>query len=378
MLFSSPNFSGINWAHCQDCKQEIRFLLLTECTEVSKQSPTNYCIDNRAERIHILIASFPPSLSIWRWKDLSCCFLLLHYLLPCGALLAGFISDFAGCFWGSLWNVFLTPNNPFPRFLSLAPVAFSLMINPPPKIFKVNWATRRSQNPFNTVLRKGDVVLVPWLTWKENRGSFLSLALLASLVLYGWTSNDWLGVICVTIEATWTLFYVLCWRLLHSEWGGFLFEERRCVSDSATRWWSYSWIGMRLTGSGSGEGSRYHWKIWEIWWCLKPHNHILKQICSIPVFMNITKLHTPSENLWLHLHITNLPVSYCQLLPVKAQVCSEGNKERGQSQRDPVQQGSRNNFNILKGHSWYLWIVVWLVNYTLFDSVDMYIIRPLN
>lgn len=156
------------------------------------------------------------------------------------------------------------------------------------------------------------------------------------------------------------------------------FEERRCVSDSATRWWSYSWFGMRLTGSGSGEGSRYHWKIWEIWWCLKPHNHILKQICSIPVFMNITKLHTPSENLWLHLHITNLPVSYCQLLPVKAQVCSEGNKERGQSQRDPVQQGSRNNFNILKGHSWYLWIVVWLVNYTLFDSVDMYIIRPLN
>lgn len=58
-------------------------------------------------------------LSIWRWKDLSCCFLLLHYLLPCGALLAGFISDFAGCFWGSLWNVVLTPNNPFPAFSHL-------------------------------------------------------------------------------------------------------------------------------------------------------------------------------------------------------------------------------------------------------------------
>lgn len=113
----------------------------------------------------------------------------------------------------------------FSRFLSLAPVAFPLMINPPPKIFKVNWATSCSQNPFNTVLRKGDVVLVPWLTWKENRGSFLSLALLASLVLYGWTSNDWLGVICVTIEATWTLFYVVCWRLLHSEWGGFLLKR---------------------------------------------------------------------------------------------------------------------------------------------------------
>ena len=65
-----------------------------------------------------------PFLSIWRWKDLSCCFLLLHYLLPCGALLAGFISDFAGCFWGSLWNVFLTPNNPFP--------AFSCLLQSPP------------------------------------------------------------------------------------------------------------------------------------------------------------------------------------------------------------------------------------------------------
>ncbi len=82
-----------------------------------KSSKRLYWLQNWAyTHSHCFLSLF---LSIWRWKDLSCCFLLLHYLLPCGALLAGFISDFTGCFWGSLWNVFLTPNNPFPAFSHL-------------------------------------------------------------------------------------------------------------------------------------------------------------------------------------------------------------------------------------------------------------------
>lgn len=58
-------------------------------------------------------------------------------------------------------------------------------------------------------LGRGMLFLFLWLTWKENRGFSLSLALLASLVQYGWTSNDWLPVICVTIGAT-RGFYALC------------------------------------------------------------------------------------------------------------------------------------------------------------------------
>lgn len=89
-----------------------------------------------------------------------------------------------------------------------------------------------------------------WLTWKENREFSLSLALLASLVQYGWTSNDWLPVICVTIEATWALF-MLC-VALWMRWGGFL-EGGRYVSDTATRWWGYTWFKTRLAGRWRGK-----------------------------------------------------------------------------------------------------------------------------
>lgn len=222
--------------------------------------------------------------------------------------------------------------------------------NPPQHIFKVNWATLWSQNPFNTVLRKGDVVLVPWLTWKENRGSFFVISLI-SIISAIWMNFKWLAWSYLCYHRS-NMNAILCSVLetvaLRMRWVPF--EESWCVPDSTTRWWSNSWFRMRLTGSG--EGSWRRWKIWEIWWCLKPHNHNLKQICFIPVFMNVTKLHTPSENLWLHLHITNFPFTYCQLLPVKAQVCSEENKERGQSKRNPMWQGSRNIFNILKEHRW--------------------------
>lgn len=48
--------------------------------------------------------------------------------------------------------------------------------------------------------------LFRWLTWKENRGASLSLALLASLAQYRRTSNDCLPVICVSREAARALF----------------------------------------------------------------------------------------------------------------------------------------------------------------------------
>lgn len=48
--------------------------------------------------------------------------------------------------------------------------------------------------------------LFRWLTWKENRGASLSLALLASLAQCRRTSNDWLPVICVSREAAQALF----------------------------------------------------------------------------------------------------------------------------------------------------------------------------
>lgn len=99
-------------------------------------------------------------------------------------------------------------------------------------------------------LGRGMLFLFLWLTWKENRGFSLSLTLLASLVQYGWTSNDWLPVICVTIEATWAIF-MLC-VALWMRWGGFL-EGGRYVSDTTTRWWGYTWFKTRLAGRWWGK-----------------------------------------------------------------------------------------------------------------------------
>lgn len=111
------------------CSLLLSFVTLTEHTSYAiKFSPflLNICEFQRNVQpntvstievgVYVLSPLLSLILSIWRWKDLSYCFLLLHYLLQCAALLAGFISDFAGCFLASLWNVFLTPNNPLPAF----------------------------------------------------------------------------------------------------------------------------------------------------------------------------------------------------------------------------------------------------------------------
>lgn len=201
----------------------LSFITLTEYTSYAiKFSPflLNICEFQRKVQpntvstievgVYVLSPLLSLILSIWRWKDLSCCFLLLHYLLPCAALLAGFISDFAGCFWGSLWNVFLTPNNPLPAFpLCSLPLLWKQ------KKEKKNNNLRFSKrnNPESEIkvdptlsLGRRMLFLFRWLTWKENRGASLSLALLASLAQYRRTSNDWLTVICVSREAARALF----------------------------------------------------------------------------------------------------------------------------------------------------------------------------
>lgn len=93
--------------------------------------------------------------------------------------------------------------------------------------------------------------------WHERRtDNPLSLALLASLAQCGWTSNGWLGVICVTIEATWVLFHVLCCT---ADEVGALWRESWHVSDVTTRWWSYSWFRARR--SGGEEQNPNYWQI---------------------------------------------------------------------------------------------------------------------
>lgn len=190
---------------------------MSKVTEkLSKGSPTKYCIDYRTERICILLASFPFPL----YMEMKRSFMLFP-------LVALFIAVWRFISWFHLRFRRLFLGEAFEMCFWLQTILISLSLTTrflfhdrkKASIFKVNGATLWSQNPSDTVLRNGNVVLVAWLTWKENRGSFLSLALLASLAQYGWTSNDWLGVICVTIEATWVLFYVLCY--IANEMGGF-------------------------------------------------------------------------------------------------------------------------------------------------------------
>lgn len=207
MLLSFVIFRFLKcWLSTQDRKQGI-FLLLTECAKVSKESPTKYCVDYRTERICVLIASFPFPLYM-EMKRSFMLFPLVALFIAVWRFISWFHLRFRRLFLGKPLKCVSDSKQSSSRFLS----RFL-------SLFKVNWATTWSQNPSNTVLRKGSV-LVSWLTWKENRGSSLSLALLASLVQYGWTSNDLLGVICVTIEATWVLFNVLC--CIANEVSGFL------------------------------------------------------------------------------------------------------------------------------------------------------------
>lgn len=97
------------------------------------------------------------------------------------------------------------------RFPSL--LASSLMIIKEEKNKNNNLRFSKRNNPESEIkvdpslsLERRTLFLFLWLTWKENRGASLSLALLASLAQYRQTSNDWLPVICVFREAARALF----------------------------------------------------------------------------------------------------------------------------------------------------------------------------
>lgn len=162
-----------------------------------KGGPTNNCNNYKTENASRHI--FPRFLSIRRWKDLSCCFLLLHYLLLCGTLLAGFILDFAVWFLGKPLKWVSDSKQSSACFLSIAPVASSLMWKK--KRLSKERATLWSQNPFNTVLRNKDVVLVSWLTWKKNGACFFWVISLISII-----SAVWMNFRCLA----WS--YLCCFR----------------------------------------------------------------------------------------------------------------------------------------------------------------------
>lgn len=81
----------------------------------------------------------------------------------------------------------------FACFLSLSPVTASLMcIKKKKKDFQSGWATLWSQDPFSTVLRNRDVVIVSWLTWKKRRSSFFVISLI-SIISPVWMNFRWLA-----------------------------------------------------------------------------------------------------------------------------------------------------------------------------------------
>ena len=64
------------------------------------------------------------------------------------------------------------------------------------------------------------------------------------------------------------------------------------------------------------------------------------------------KYHQATHTMWnLLIHIKYLPLTDGQCLSVKAQVCSEENKGRGQSQKHQIRQHNKNDFTYLK---WFL------------------------
>lgn len=216
---------------------------------VSKESPTKYCIGYRTWCVCALIASFPFPLYM-EMKRSFMLFPLVALFIAVWRFISWFHLRFRRLFLGKPLKCVSDSKQSSSCFLS--PLAFSLMkkkkINP--RFSKWNETHCEAKIYPALSLGRGMLFLFLWLTWKENRGFSLSLALLASLVQYGWTSNEWLPVICVTIEATWALF-MLC-VALWMRWGGFV-EGGRYVSDAATRWWGYTWFKTRLAGRWRGK-----------------------------------------------------------------------------------------------------------------------------
>lgn len=206
-------------------------------------------------------------------KDLSCCFLLLHYL--------SLISQ--AVFGGSLWNVFLTPNNPLPAFPALP--ASTLMITKEGKKNILRFSKRN--NPESEIkvdptlsLGRRTLFLLRWLTWKENRGSSLSLALLASLVQYRWTSNDLLPVICFSREAERALFFFLPCECV-APWislGFFSFGREDAGFQRQPLDGGLLFIQTVLSGRQRGKSQRHLCTIWFWNWIRQDEASFLRQV----------------------------------------------------------------------------------------------------
>lgn len=165
------------------------------------------CVLKDSPATHVLSPLLSLLLSIWRWKDLSCCFLLLHYLSPRAALLAGFISDFAGWFFGgkplktcSWLQTIRSPLSCSARFLFYKNKRRKKKNNPRFQSRTQNVKLKSSERP----PKEGESCFCSagWHERRTDANKAVSLALLASLARYRWTSNDWLPVICVSREAT--------------------------------------------------------------------------------------------------------------------------------------------------------------------------------
>lgn len=170
---------------------------MTECSQVSKRSPTKYCINNRTQGMHESCCL--PSASLFslymEMKRSFMLFPLVALFIAVWRFINWFHLRFRRVLFGKafeMWFWLQTILFPLSHLLYSRLLLCDKKKKKKSQDFQSGLSYPLKPNAFNSVLRKGDVVLVLWLTWKEEQRISFVISLI-SIISAVWMNFKWLA-----------------------------------------------------------------------------------------------------------------------------------------------------------------------------------------
>lgn len=277
MLFSFLNFCNVNWAHHQDCEQEIHFSSWPNVPKFQRKVQQTIVLTTELSVYTFSLLPFPFPLYM-EMKRSFMLFPLVALFIAVWRFISWFHLRFRRLFLGKPLKCVSDSKQSFSRFLSLAPVASSLMIKKPLDF----------QSELSHPLKLKSIQYSPkdgrccscFMANMKGEQRILFVISLISIISAVWMNFKWLAwsYLCYHRSNMSTILWSMLETVaLRMRW--VRFEESWYVLDITTRWWNYSWFKMRLTGNGKENWN--YWKILEILEYFKRYNHNLKQVCLL-------------------------------------------------------------------------------------------------
>lgn len=251
MLFSLLIFHRINWAHHQDCRWYIHVSSWPNVPKFQRKVQQTIVLTTELSVHTFSLLPFPFPLYM-EMKRSFMLFPLVALFIAVWRFISWFHLRFHRLFLGKPLKCVSDSKQSFSRFLSLAPVASSLMIKKTPEIFKANWSYPLKPKPIQYCPKEGRCCSCFVADMKGEQRTLFVISLI-SIISAVWMNFKWLARSYLCYHRS-NMSAILCSAsetvALRMRW--VRCEESWYVSGVTTRWWSYSWFKMRPDRLGAG------------------------------------------------------------------------------------------------------------------------------